>query len=74
MSDRKTGIKGPAIFLAQFAGDAAPFDSLPNIARWAADGSLRRRRIAARTSSAEEKRWESRSHTEYLTATNFSRS
>lgn len=37
MSDRKTGIKGPAIFLAQFAGDAAPFDSLPNIARWAAD-------------------------------------
>lgn len=32
-----TQIKGPAIFLAQFAGDAAPFDSLPNIARWAAD-------------------------------------
>ena len=30
-------IKGPALFLAQFAGDAAPFDSLPNIARWAAD-------------------------------------
>ena len=30
-------IKGPAIFLAQFAGDAAPFDSLPAIARWAAD-------------------------------------
>lgn len=30
------GIKGPAIFLAQFAGDAAPFDSLPGIARWAA--------------------------------------
>ncbi|MGQ9371144.1 sugar phosphate isomerase/epimerase family protein [Azospirillum sp. ST 5-10] len=29
-------IKGPAIFLAQFAGDAAPFDSLPAIARWAA--------------------------------------
>ncbi|WP_187971260.1 sugar phosphate isomerase/epimerase family protein [Aquibium microcysteis] len=29
-------IKGPAIFLAQFAGDAAPFDSLPSIARWAA--------------------------------------
>lgn len=29
-------MKGPAIFLAQFAGDAAPFDSLPAIARWAA--------------------------------------
>jgi sugar phosphate isomerase/epimerase len=29
-------IKGPAIFLAQFAGDAAPFDSLATIARWAA--------------------------------------
>ncbi len=29
-------IKGPAIFLAQFAGDAAPFNSLGAIARWAA--------------------------------------
>jgi sugar phosphate isomerase/epimerase len=29
-------IKGPAIFLAQFAGDEAPFNSLDNIARWAA--------------------------------------
>jgi len=29
-------IKGPAIFLAQFAGDAAPFDDLSAIARWAA--------------------------------------
>lgn len=29
-------IKGPAIFLAQFAGDAAPFDSLGAIGRWAA--------------------------------------
>lgn len=29
-------IKGPAIFLAQFAGDAAPFNSLSAIARWAA--------------------------------------
>jgi sugar phosphate isomerase/epimerase len=29
-------IKGPAIFLAQFAGDAAPFNSLPAIAQWAA--------------------------------------
>jgi sugar phosphate isomerase/epimerase len=30
-------IKGPAIFLAQFAGDEAPFNSLDNIAKWAAD-------------------------------------
>ena len=29
-------IKGPAIFLAQFAGDTAPFDSLDAIAKWAA--------------------------------------
>lgn len=29
-------IKGPAIFLAQFAGDEAPFNSLPAIAEWAA--------------------------------------
>jgi sugar phosphate isomerase/epimerase len=28
-------IKGPAIFLAQFAGDAAPFNNLRAIARWA---------------------------------------
>ena len=30
-------IKGPAIFLAQFAGDRAPFNSLGSIGRWAAD-------------------------------------
>lgn len=29
-------IKGPAIFLAQFVGNAAPFDTLANITRWAA--------------------------------------
>ncbi len=29
-------IKGPAIFLAQFAGDEAPYNTLDNIARWAA--------------------------------------
>ncbi|MEY3368188.1 MAG: hypothetical protein RI973_1343 [Bacteroidota bacterium] len=29
-------IKGPAIFLAQFMGDKAPFDTLENICRWAA--------------------------------------
>ena len=30
-------IKGPAIFLAQFADDVAPFNNLPNIAKWASD-------------------------------------
>src|ERR1700726_2185296 len=30
-------VKGPAIFLAQFAGDAAPFNTLENMARWAAE-------------------------------------
>jgi sugar phosphate isomerase/epimerase len=29
-------LKGPAIFLAQFAGDKPPFDTLPAIAEWAA--------------------------------------
>lgn len=29
-------MKGPAIFLAQFAGDSAPFDSLEGMAEWAA--------------------------------------
>ena len=29
-------IKGPAIFLAQFAGDVAPFNRLDEISRWAA--------------------------------------
>lgn len=31
-----SSIKGPAIFLAQFLGDEAPFNSLPAIAEWAA--------------------------------------
>jgi sugar phosphate isomerase/epimerase len=30
-------IKGPGLFLAQFAGDEAPFDSLENITAWAKD-------------------------------------
>ena len=30
-------IKGPAIFLAQFMGDQAPFNSLESICQWAAD-------------------------------------
>ena len=29
-------MKGPAIFLAQFASDEAPFNSLKSIAEWAA--------------------------------------
>ena len=29
-------IKGPAIFLAQFMGETAPFDTLDNLAEWAA--------------------------------------
>ena len=29
-------IKGPAIFLAQFMGQEAPFDTLENMAKWAA--------------------------------------
>ncbi|MBT5294872.1 MAG: sugar phosphate isomerase/epimerase, partial [Octadecabacter sp.] len=31
-----TSIKGPALFLAQFLGDEAPFNSLPAIVQWAA--------------------------------------
>lgn len=30
-------IKGPALFLAQFAGDRAPFDTWDGITKWAAD-------------------------------------
>lgn len=30
-----TTIKGPAIFLAQFLGDSAPFDTLEDICKWA---------------------------------------
>ncbi|RVT86802.1 sugar phosphate isomerase/epimerase [Rhodobacteraceae bacterium CCMM004] len=30
-------IKGPALFLAQYAGDAAPFNDLASICKWAAD-------------------------------------
>ena len=29
-------IKGPAIFLAQFIGDEAPFNGLPSLCKWAA--------------------------------------
>jgi len=30
-------IKGPGVFLAQFAADNAPYNSLPTLAKWAAD-------------------------------------
>ena len=30
-------MKGPAVFLAQFAGDESPFNSLESIAKWAAN-------------------------------------
>lgn len=30
-------IKGPALFLAQFAGNDAPFNSWDEITKWAAD-------------------------------------
>jgi sugar phosphate isomerase/epimerase len=30
-------MKGPALFLAQFGGDDSPFNTLPNIARWASE-------------------------------------
>jgi sugar phosphate isomerase/epimerase len=30
-------MKGPAIFLAQFVGEEAPFDTLENMSRWAAE-------------------------------------
>jgi len=34
-------IKGPALFLAQFAGDGAPFNSWASITKWAADCGYR---------------------------------
>ena len=30
-------IKGPGVFLAQFAGDSAPFNTLAGMASWAAE-------------------------------------
>ena len=30
-------MKGPAIFLAQFVGDEAPFNNLENMCRWVSD-------------------------------------
>ena len=36
MAKKMRTIKGPAIFLAQFVGDKAPFDTLDNLCKWAA--------------------------------------
>ena len=40
-------IKGPAIFLAQFAGDAAPFNTFDSICGWAASLGYRGVQIPA---------------------------
>jgi sugar phosphate isomerase/epimerase len=37
MGDYMKTIKGPGVFLAQFAGDSAPFNTLAGMAGWAAD-------------------------------------
>lgn len=37
MPNTHQGIRGPAIFLAQFIGDEAPFNTLEDIAHWAAE-------------------------------------
>ncbi len=37
MAQSQSQIKGPAIFLAQFMGDEAPFNSLKSITKWAKD-------------------------------------
>jgi sugar phosphate isomerase/epimerase len=42
-----TTMKGPGIFLAQFIGDEAPFNSLPAIAEWAGDLGYRGIQIPA---------------------------
>ncbi|MEO5737264.1 MAG: hypothetical protein ABIQ82_07375 [Variovorax sp.] len=38
-------IKGPAIFLAQFTGDAAPFNSLDDFAGGGADTAANRKML-----------------------------
>ncbi len=37
MSDTPAVMRGPGVFLAQFMGDAAPFDTLDTAARWMAE-------------------------------------
>ncbi|WEJ22568.1 sugar phosphate isomerase/epimerase [Pseudomonas sp. SD17-1] len=40
-------LKGPSLHLAQFSAEQAPFDSLPNIARWAAHMGFKALQIPA---------------------------
>lgn len=40
-------LKGPSLHLAQFSDDAAPFNSLPAIAQWAADTGFKALQIPA---------------------------
>ena len=39
-TDGMKTIKGPGVFLAQFAADQAPYDSLPSLAKWAGFGRV----------------------------------
>ena len=66
--DAMQTIKGPGLFLGQFAGGEAPFDTLPGIAAWAADcgyaavqlpmwdGALHRRRARRRPRTTTRRR------------------
>ena len=58
-------IKGPAIFLAQFAADAPPFNTLDGIAKWAAGHGY----VGVQTPSWDGARRSSRLPTPRLTAT-----
>ena len=40
-------LRGPSLHLAQFADDAAPFNSLPSIAQWAAGVGFKALQIPA---------------------------
>lgn len=40
-------LKGPSLHLAQFSDEVAPFDSLPTIARWAAETGFKALQIPA---------------------------
>ena len=42
-------IRGPGVFLAQFAGDAAPYDTLDGLAGWAAGHGYKLVRTEGRT-------------------------
>ncbi|MBI3310972.1 MAG: sugar phosphate isomerase/epimerase, partial [Serratia liquefaciens] len=40
-------LKGPSLHLAQFSDEAAPFNSLPTMARWAAETGFKALQIPA---------------------------